>query len=188
MKSFAFYFESLCRIDCAFFNLKVLSYIDYLLLQNMQKTLLLICSVTLSLSSYSQQNTVASGGDGSGSGGTFSYSIGQIDYINVSSTLSISEGVQQPYEYYEVVGLSNLNPIITSIYPNPATESILLEIGQLENDLSYDLFDLKGKLIEHADISATKTSIDIQPLAKGAYILEVSQTQHPITTLKFIKH
>lgn len=137
---------------------------------------------------FGQQNTVSSGGEGNGAGGSFSYSIGQIDYINVSGALSVSEGVQQPYEYYEVVGISNLNPIITSIYPNPTSESIYLEIAQFKGRLSYDIFDFKGKLIVSENITESKTNINVQRLEKGAYVLEVSKTLGPITTLKFIKY
>lgn len=154
----------------------------------MQYLLCLAFSTLLGSFGFTQQNTVATGGDGSGTGGTFSYSIGQIDYINVSGALSISEGVQQPYEYYEVVGLSELNTIVTSIYPNPATESIHLEITHLRGNLSYDLFDLKGKLIARAQITKLKTNIDVQSLPVGSYIIEVSENLGPITTLKFIKH
>ena len=154
----------------------------------MQYLLCLALSTLLGSFGFAQQNTVATGGDGSGTGGTFSYSIGQIDYINVSGAPSISEGVQQPYEYYEVVGLSELNTIVTSIYPNPAIESIQLEITHLRGDISYDLFDLKGKLISRAKITELKTNIDVQSLPVGSYIIEVSENLGPITTLKFIKH
>jgi len=154
----------------------------------MQNLLCVAFSTLLGTFGLTQQNTVSTGGDGSGTGGTFSYSIGQIDYINVSSTLSISEGVQQPFEYYEVVGLSELNPIVSSIFPNPATESIQLEITQMNTGLSYNLFDLKGELLAREQITELKTSIDVRSLPVGSYVIEVSENLGPITTLKFIKH
>ena len=41
-----------------------------------------------SMLSFSQQNTVSSGGEAIGSGGTVSYSVGQIDYTNSPEVVS----------------------------------------------------------------------------------------------------
>lgn len=54
--------------------------------------------LTISMGSLQAQKAVdASGGDASGTGGTVSYSIGQIDYMALSATSGkVNEGVQQP--------------------------------------------------------------------------------------------
>ncbi len=168
--------------------LKRLSYIESLITTNMKKIFLLTCCTLLSMMGFTQQNTVASGGDGSGTGGSFSYSIGQIDYINTSGSLYISEGVQQPYEYYDILGLSDLQPIITSIYPNPASEAIVLEISQVNLGLTYNLFDAKGRLISSSSITESKTIVDLQSLSQGTYILKISDSKESLSTLKFIKY
>jgi hypothetical protein len=154
----------------------------------MKKNLLMGCAILVSTYSISQENTVSTGGDGTGSGGTFSYSIGQIDYHNTSGTLNISEGVQQPHEYYSQVGLTDLNNVATSIYPNPASEEIIIELNSYQTSLEYDLYDAKGKLVKRNSIMGLKTIVPIQELSSGTYILEISDGKQPTTTLKFIKY
>ena len=55
--------------------------------------------LVLPLYIYAQESTVASGGNGTGEGGSVSYSLGQVSYSsNSGSNGSITEGVQQPYD------------------------------------------------------------------------------------------
>ena len=58
--------------------------------------LTLIMSLPLLL--YGQQSPVSGGGDAAGSGGTVSYSIGQVAYMSKGVGPSLNEGVQQPFE------------------------------------------------------------------------------------------
>ena len=59
---------------------------------------LIIFAFTITLI-QAQQTTVAAGGDASGIGGTFSYSIGQVVYTYIyGSDVLVAQGVQQPYE------------------------------------------------------------------------------------------
>lgn len=63
----------------------------------MQKiTVLLLLSFPMLL--YGQQAVLSSGGEATGTGGTSSYSVGQISYIYNGSAPSMDEGVQQPFE------------------------------------------------------------------------------------------
>ena len=86
----------------------------------MKYAFILFCAVIYSLNSQSanaQQNTVGTGGTAIGSGGSVSYSIGQLDYITASgSGGSASQGMQQVFKvsfnlkayiqgYYEGSGL-----------------------------------------------------------------------------------
>ena len=65
------------------------------------KTLLIaftFFSLLATLELSAQENTVASGGKATGSGGTVSYSVGQVVYTtNAGTNGSLSQGVQQPY-------------------------------------------------------------------------------------------
>ena len=60
--------------------------------------LFVILAFTFSISSTSAQETIpASGGDAKGSGGSVSYSVGQLFYrIYPGTNGSVAEGVQQP--------------------------------------------------------------------------------------------
>src|SRR5688572_13444827 len=90
-----------------------------------------------------QQNTVAAGGDASATTGSVAYSIGQVTYINNTTTAyHINQGVQQPIEFF-TVGISDVTSLISiSVFPNPVSDFTLLYItGFRLNTLTYQLFD-----------------------------------------------
>ena len=65
-----------------------------------------------------QEAVLASGGDTSGSGGSISYSVGQVVYTTNTGTsgYSVAEGVQQPYEISVVTSLDkSINIKLTSM-------------------------------------------------------------------------
>lgn len=133
-----------------------------------------------------QQNTVSAGGDASGAGGSVSYSIGQVDYINNSgSNGNTNEGVQQPYEFFQEVGLEE-EIIISAVYPNPTKDVIQIEF---ENAVLrvINLYDQQGKLILKNETNEKYTSLDLSKLAKGTYMLEV-QNENKTQTIKLIKN
>src|SRR5687767_5435176 len=78
---------------------------------------------------FAQQNTDAAGGNATGSGGSVSYSVGQIDYnYQTGSNGNLNQGLQQPYEIF-ISGVDD--PAIQlglSVYPNPSTNVLYLKI------------------------------------------------------------
>lgn len=73
----------------------------------MKKIIALIIFGCSMLSIQAQQTTVSAGGDASGIGGTFSYSIGQVVYTyNYGTDVIVAQGVQQPFEI-SILGLHN---------------------------------------------------------------------------------
>ena len=62
------------------------------------------------------------GGEASGTGGTVSYTLGQVWYTTLNSNdVSITQGVQQPFEILEITGLPSSTGITldVSLFPNP---------------------------------------------------------------------
>jgi hypothetical protein len=147
----------------------------------------LLCMVRLS----AQSNTGAVGGEATGSGGSASYSIGQLFYTTHSgSNGSVEQGIQQAYE---IVALSN--PEFTAValsirtYPNPTTDQIVLAVNDLTlTDLSYELYDGIGRTIANAKVNQSETTIGMQNLAAGVYILKVNQKNAELKTFKIIKN
>jgi hypothetical protein len=68
--------------------------------------LILLSTLTFSLSTIHAQEAIpAGGGNASGSGGSASYSVGQVVYTtNTGTNGSAAQGVQQPYEISVVSG------------------------------------------------------------------------------------
>ncbi len=75
----------------------------------MKNKLLIALFAPLVLGSFhvrAQESIVASGGEATGTGGSSSYSIGQVSYTSNQGTGgSVEQGVQQPFEIYAVLGM-----------------------------------------------------------------------------------
>src|SRR5438128_1544088 len=104
-----------------------------------------------------QSGTVSCGGDASGSGGTVAYSIGQVSYLNnVGDSGKADEGIQHPFEIF-TIGIdeeANLD-FTVDIFPNPTINNLTLTVTDFKSEnLSYKLYDLKGRILERRIISA----------------------------------
>ena len=139
-----------------------------------------------------QEAVSATGGDASGSGGSVSYSVGQIVYTtNTGTTGSAAQGVQQPYEISVVTGLEEAKGInlILSAYPNPTTDFLTLKVANYDKEnLLYQLFDLNGKLLENKKIESNETSIIMSNLVPATYLLKVIQSNKEVKIFKIIKN
>jgi hypothetical protein len=143
---------------------------------------------------HAQENPTASGGDVSGSGGSVAYSVGQIVYnTHAGITGSVAQGVQQPYEISITTGLLETDiKLNLSAYPNPTTSYLMLEIDastSLSNQsMSYQLFDIGGKLLESKSIVENTTTIKMEQLVRATYFLKVTQNNTLVKTFKVIKN
>ena len=118
----------------------------------MKKFLFTLFTISfLSLSALGQSAVVTTGGTATGSGGTVTYTVGQIADQKVDGNGKfIIEGVQQPFEIQEV-GISSYPNITLEaiLYPNPTTSKVMLSIRKYEipsYGLTAQLFDFNGKL------------------------------------------
>lgn len=138
-----------------------------------------------------QENLNATGGNASSSGGSASYSVGQVVYTTNSGTNgSVAQGVQQPYEISVVTGLEEAKGINLSVsaYPNPATDYLTLEVKDFElSNLSFQLHDMEGKLLQSEKIAGKQTSIVMSSLVPATYFVKVIQESKEVKTFKIIK-
>ncbi len=84
------------------------------------KTALFVLLNTIGL--YAQETVPATGGDAIGSGGSSSYTIGQVVYtINTGTNGTAINGVQQPYEISTITAIEMAKDIglSFSVYPKP---------------------------------------------------------------------
>jgi hypothetical protein len=138
-----------------------------------------------------QEATPATGGNASGSGGSVSYSIGQLVY-NTNSGIngSVVQGVQQPFEISVVTGIKEVIGItlLCSVYPNPTTNFLTLKVENLKlSTLTFQLLDINGKLLENKTIVNNETSIDMSNFAATSYFLKVIDNNKEVKTFKIIK-
>lgn len=147
----------------------------------------------LGLTGLQAQTSVnATGGNSSGSGGSASYSVGQVVYTtNTGTSGSMAQGVQQPYEISVVTSIEEAKGInlTVSAYPNPTTDYLTLEVKEFElSNLNFQLYDMNGKLLQNEKIIGSQTSIVMSNLVPATYFVRVIQGNQSIKEFKIIKN
>ena len=156
-----------------------------------------LLTFVFSLSTVTAQESVnVTGGNASGSGGSASYSVGQVVYQTHTGTNgSVAQGVQQPYEISVVTGLEDAKGINLSVsaYPNPTTDYLTLEVDNSVktnhdlSQLSYQLYDMSGKLLQGEKITGNQTSIVMSNLVPATYFVKVVVESSHDLSLKEVK-
>ena len=150
--------------------------------------LLLVSGLTVL---HAQESINASGGDALGSGGSVSYSAGQVFYSTTTGTNgSVAQGVQQPYEISTITAIEDAKGISLSIsaYPNPATDYLTLEVLDFElSNLHLKLYDISGRLLHSEEIVSNQTSIVMSNLVPATYFVKVIQANKEVKVFKILK-
>jgi hypothetical protein len=86
------------------------------------------------------------------------------------------------------VGIYNVFEDNFTIYPNPALNNLIIEIGRNKTFASaiVSIYDIQGKQLLHQNITEAQTQIDISSFAKGIYIVKL-QTDKETLQSKFVK-
>ena len=138
-----------------------------------------------------QETILSASGNASGNTGTVSYSVGQIAYLTKSGTDgTITEGVQQPYEILIPTGIEVEKGITLEclLYPNPANRYVKLKIEKHDlNNLSYQLYNMNGMLLQNIKIESEETFIPMEDLVKATYVLIITENGKTLKTFQVIK-
>ena len=160
----------------------------------MKKIYTLLLFSLLGFFAMGQSAIVPLGGDAQGSTGSVSYTVGQVvtqTAANSNGSISVAEGVQQPYEI-QTVGVNDY-PMITlnaKVYPNPTENMAQLELNGFElpaDGLQANLFDSKGKLLQRIPVTSDVTEFHIGQYATGTYYLEVKEGKRTLKTFKVVR-
>jgi hypothetical protein len=120
-----------------------------------------------------------------------SYSVGQVTYqTHIGTNGSVSEGVQQPYEISIITGIDEAEGINLTVtaYPNPAADYLTLHIEEFDiSNLSYQLYDMNGKLLQKEKIVANQTNIEMRKLVPATYFVKIIQGNKEAKAFKIIK-
>ncbi len=162
-----------------------------------QKNLKLCVSVLFTLFLFglnAQKSVVSSGGKASGTGGTVSYSAGQVSYQSISGTGgSVTQGVQQVYIQSVSTGsIPKGIDLKLTASPNPVSDVLLLKVSDsAKSAFSYLLYDMNGKILQNQHVTSDETSISMGVYSSGSYLLKVIQHQsgktREIQSFKIIK-
>ena len=88
------------------------------------------------------------------------------------------------FTYSQVIWLNSGHNTLISIYPNPVTDIININIGDAKIlKTNAGIFDGNGRLMQSVLIHADQQQINVQPLAKGVYLIKFADG----TAQSFIK-
>lgn len=137
-----------------------------------------------------QSSTVTAGGEGSGSGGTVSYSIGLTNFEASSGTSgSVAAGVQHAYvTVVSGVDHPEIN-LLAEVYPNPTANHVTLKVDEIgTNNLSFVLLDITGNVLQQSSVISSSTIINLENLSNTTYLLKVFRKKQELKTFKIIKN
>ena len=158
---------------------------------NKEHIIIILLIILSSFRIMAQQAINASGANATGSGGSVSYSVGQVLYTtNSGSNGSSAQGVQQPYEISTTLSLTEANDIrLMSVYPNPTTNRVVLNVGNYgTTNLSLQFIDSNGRILLENKIINIETNLDIENYPVAIYFLKVMDKNSAIKIFKIIKN
>ena len=135
----------------------------------------IVVFISFGFSSFGQNALSAAGGHFKTSGGSTSFTVGQVAYVLKKGTGSyLNEGVQQVYTkkttpIEELVYLKEVQ-----LYPNPTQETFNLIISTKEDvQVRYTIMDYLGKEIRNGNILSEKSEISLRDLPSGNYFISL---------------
>ena len=135
-----------------------------------------------------------SGGNASGTGGSVSYSVGQVFNTTAFGTNgSVSEGVQQPFEISVLSGVDITGiDLYYAVYPNPTSGKLTLKLDASTTpdirSMSYQLYDVNGKMLQNDRLTEYETSIEMSNFNSATYFLKVTKNNKEVKLFKIIKN
>ena len=174
----------------------------------MKKIFIFFSALLSSIGAFAQTAVVSSGGDFSGTNCSISYSVGQVGYhAYTGNNISFGEGVQQPYEIYDIteeaIVLQDDNSaqrgtleveettrnITLSVYPNPTDDFLNLVVdGDGLGAMKCAVYDVSGRQISDRSIYVGETSLDMGGLPPATYFVRVTDDGHILKTFKIVKN
>ena len=142
-----------------------------------------------------QEAIPSSGGDSKGSGGTASYSFGQLFYTTISgANKTATLGVQQTYSILRWQANHPKSAQISlacSAFPNPTNDLLTLKLNEnfdlTNTNLSFRLFDINGKLLSTKMITEYSTILSLKNYSSSVYQLQVISNTDDFITFKILK-
>ena len=153
--------------------------------------LVILCCCCFCTALKGQETIPATGGNASSSGGSVSYTVGQILSSTISGTNGIVvQGVQQPYEISVVTAISNTEEISLKclVYPNPTmgVVKLVFESNDYKN-LKFRLYDINGILLQDKEVEGSETEISLSNFSSSVYFLKVYNNNMEVKVFKIIK-
>jgi hypothetical protein len=159
-------------------------------MQKIHKIKFVLIFILLANKILAQESPVSSGGNIINSEGSVSFTIGQIFYSSNSfSNITVEQGIQHAYSIVPLVNDEFISSTLNiQVFPIPTIDKIKLNIKDIDlTDFNYSLFNINGQLISKSSITLTESTIDMQNLPSGIYLLKISRSNFEIKKFNIIK-
>ena len=105
-----------------------------------------------------------------------------------SNGLFLTQGFHQPSYLLDVQVIEGPEPVVCHWFPNPASNTIHIDVGTQMKETIVCIFDLAGNRIKTKYFSGESFEIDVSAFPPGTYLLEVgSQGSETRYTFRWIK-
>jgi hypothetical protein len=120
---------------------------------------------------FSQNAILGAGGEAIGTGGSASYSLGQVfDGFSSNGTISIQEGVQQTY-ILSTDGLIELSSETILLYPSPSIDHVNIEFKDENFNFNFVIISMEGYLMRKGFFNSPNSTIDLKDIPSGEYFI-----------------
>ncbi len=116
-----------------------------------------------------------------------SYTVTQNGTYTVETTdINGCTAISNPY-VINSLSIAEINPIIATIYPNPASTYLIVAPFDLNTFYSIVVYSLEGKVIYQSNNHLGVNTIDCSTWASGIYSVNIANTHHQ-TTYRIVKN
>lgn len=154
------------------------------------RTTSLVCALCLLGSeSGAQQAVVPAGGEGSGQGGTVSWTIGQVaDLMVEGGGGTVGAGVQQPFEALPTTVDAERAPIGPTVWPTITNDVVHVDLGDpAARSVRMIILDEAGRPVLEQRAQQAVAEVRLAALAVGRYILHLVKDGRPVGTFDLIR-
>ena len=152
----------------------------------MKKNTLVFFSFFASLAVSAQEVVSTQGESYSNSSANIDFTIGEVIIATgTDGTNDITQGFHQTN--WNFLGVEDFAPNFkATIFPNPTSDFLNIKTSVFEN-VTYTLYDAKGKLVLQNILFAEQTPIQVSQLAPGEYSLILNNETQNLKTFKLVK-
>lgn len=152
----------------------------------MKKNTLVLFSFFVSIAVTAQEVVATQGESYSNASANIDFTIGEVIIdTGTDGTNDLTQGFHQTN--WNFLGVEDFAPDYeASIFPNPTSDVLNIRTSSFEN-VTYTLYDAKGKLVMQNILSAEQTPIQVIQLAPGSYSLTLNNETQNLKTFKLIK-
>ena len=127
----------------------------------------------ISAQSLTPEVIASSGTSFSSASAKLEFTIGEVATSTLTSGSNmLTQGFHQPKIQFSSIENFN-NEYVFTLYPNPTEQFVTVECTK-EDDMQLHVYDANGQAIFVSSVFRQKTTVDLQFLAAGSYILRIT--------------